>query len=166
MFGVRTVGNPHSNIVQLECVSCHKVIDGTMTYEIAMQAIMKNSARGGVKCPECREMSCAVCGTFCGREGSWAIWRTGQAISADIRSGMICSFCEDELGQDGLLAFALSRGFTRTNSELMFTGSVTLCPVCSNGVLYQLPYRTQRAFCPDCGHVGYAWEFSITEKHK
>lgn len=43
------------------CNDCRQSI-GTMTGDILSQAIIRTANRGGVKCPDCRKISCTVCG--------------------------------------------------------------------------------------------------------
>lgn len=46
---------------EVYCVDCSKSI-GTMTGKILLEAIVRTHERGGVKCPDCRRLSCGVCG--------------------------------------------------------------------------------------------------------
>lgn len=43
------------------CTDCHKSI-GTMTGNDVIRAILATRKRGGIKCPECRGVSCVRCG--------------------------------------------------------------------------------------------------------
>lgn len=52
-----------NGVVDVYCVDCQSSI-GTMKNDTLIRAIVHNCHRGGVKCPQCRARSCAVCGVF------------------------------------------------------------------------------------------------------
>jgi hypothetical protein len=65
------------------CSDCHGEI-GTMTGETLLRAILNTANKGGVKCPDCRKISCARCGIR--NDGCGPLNDSG-----------ICKYCEWEI---------------------------------------------------------------------
>lgn len=52
-----------SGIWEVFCCDCRKSLE-TMNYETLSRAMWATREKGGVKCPECRKLSCRRCGAY------------------------------------------------------------------------------------------------------
>ena len=69
------------------CINCWKEI-GTMDGDTLAAAMLWAAGRGGVKCPECRAVSCKTCGLQ---------MTTGDIIA----NGNQCYYCQEEAVIEG-----------------------------------------------------------------
>jgi hypothetical protein len=74
------------SVYELFCVDCRKSL-GTFNGSGMLAAMRHPASIGGVKCPECREMTCTNCGAL-------------QLEKPPIRG--LCFFCRERLDASGL----------------------------------------------------------------
>jgi hypothetical protein len=51
----------HKRAVDVKCADCHRYV-GEMTPDVFTRALYYSLSRGGIKCPDCRALSCKLCG--------------------------------------------------------------------------------------------------------
>lgn len=80
------------------CCVCSKGI-GTFTSEILTHAIMKSLDRGGVRCPECRKLTCQFCYVISEdrKPLTTVLFRLGEGKSEVMK---VCSICRLEVEED------------------------------------------------------------------
>jgi DNA-directed RNA polymerase subunit RPC12/RpoP len=76
-----------SGIWEVWCCDCQKSI-GTMNSSFLMAALRHAATKGGVKCPDCRKVSCVACGTPLNEkemkgDSPYHCWFCKQEVSLD-----------------------------------------------------------------------------------
>lgn len=157
-FGVETLRVGNGREVNLVCVDCGDGIEGTVALSQIEEIINNTASRGGVKCPECRALSCACCGVRT-RDKYFAIWADGSRERKEARSGLICWLCIELLRDLGRL------DFLNEKSMVSIPGTIPIetyearpvypqCPRCeSNVTLRQLKHRPHKTMCVECDAV-------------